>query len=166
MNTTIKIALNNALCAVVACQLAACSEPTPDEARKKLAEKKVAASPEALIANTKRQEQADNARLMVQAGVDPNARQANGMTVLMSAVFNGQHDVAEALLKRGADTRAEAQGYNALTLAVERNDKTMVKLLLKYGASPRDRTATGLSPLEKAQHMQRDDLVDLLKEAR
>lgn len=60
----------------------------------------VPVSPEALIAKTKDTKNQDVAKMLVQAGVDPNARQENGMTALMSAAFNGQHDVARALLQK------------------------------------------------------------------
>jgi len=69
--------------------LAACGR-SPEEATKKLAEMQVPVSPEALIAKTKDTKNQDVAKMLVQAGVDPNARQENGMTALMSAAFNGQ----------------------------------------------------------------------------
>jgi ankyrin repeat protein len=151
-----------ALLVLVSLLLGACGEPTPEEARKKLAERQVAPTPETLLAQTKTTKTEDTAKLLVQAGVDPNARQPNGMTVLMSAAFNGQLDVAEALLKRGADVKAHAAGYNALGLAAERDNKDMVKLLLAHGASPTERPPAGLSALERAQARQNAKMVDLL----
>jgi ankyrin repeat protein len=142
--------------------VAACGERTPAEAQKKLTEMQVAPTPEALIAKTKDARGEDVAKMLVQAGVDPNARQANGMTALMSAVFNDQVDTAKALIERGADVHADAKGFNALSLAVERNNPVMVKLLLAAGAKPAARPAGGLSPLEKAQQRQATALVELL----
>jgi ankyrin repeat protein len=144
--------------------LAACGR-SPEDAQKKLAELQVPPTAEALIAKTKEAKGEDVAKMLVQAGVDPNARQANGMTALMSAVFNGQHDVAKVLLEKGAQVGAEASGFNALSLAVERGDKSMVTLLLDNGAEARTRPGSGLSPLEKAQQQGKPEIAALLEKA-
>jgi ankyrin repeat protein len=147
-----------ALLALAACQ------PTPEQAREKLAKMNVPQSDEALLAQTKSSKTEDVARLLVTAGVDPNARQANGMTALMSAVFNNQFDTAKALLEKGADVKLDAKGFNALSLAVEKGNKDMAKLLLAHGADPKARPGAGLSALEKAQQRQNADMVELLQE--
>jgi ankyrin repeat protein len=144
--------------------LAACSR-SPEEAQKKLAEIQVPQTAAALIAKTKDAKDEEVARMLVQVGVDPNARQENGMTVLMSAAFNGQHDVVRALLEKGAQVNADAKGFNALSLAVERNDKAMVQLLLANGAQARTRPGGGLSALEKAQQARNAELSALLEKA-
>lgn len=146
------------------CLLAACG-PSPEEAKKKLTEMQVPQTAESLVAKTKDAKAGDVAKMLVQAGVDPNARQENGMTVLMSAVFNGQEDVARALIEKGAQVNADARGYNALSLAVERNDAGLVKLLLASGAEAKTRPPGGLSALEKARQQQKTDLVGLLEKA-
>lgn len=147
-----------ALLALAACQ------PTPEQAKEKLAKMNVPQTDAALLAQTKSSKTEDVARLLVTAGVDPNARQANGMTVLMSAVFNNQFDTAKALIEKGADVKADAKGFNALSLAVEKGNKDMVKLLLAHGADPMARPGSGLSALEKAQQQQKAELVELLQE--
>ncbi len=144
--------------------LAACGR-SPEEAKKKLAEMKVPPTAESLIAKTKDAKSEDVAKMLVQAGVDPNARQENGMTALMSAVFNGQHEVAKVLLEKGAQVNADAGGYSALTLAVERGDKPMVELLLANGAEARTRPGSGMSALEKAQQHEKTEMVKLLEKA-
>jgi ankyrin repeat protein len=85
------------------------------------------------------------------------------MTALMSAAFNGQEDTAKALIARGANVHADAKGFNALSLAVERNNMAMVKLLLAAGAKPTVRPPQGLSALEKAEQRQNADMIALLK---
>ncbi len=131
--------------------LLACSE-TPESARKKLAKDNVPLDAATLMAKTKDAKDGEKtASLLVQAGVDPNARQANGMTALMSAAFNGQHDTASLLIERGAEVNATAKGFTALRLAVERNDLKMVKLLLEKGANPTLRADGSPSALDKAQ---------------
>ncbi len=144
--------------------LTAC-ERSPEEAQKKLAVMKVPPTEESLLAKTKDTKGEDVAKMLVQAGVDPNARQDNGMTALMSAAFNGQYDVAKALLEKGAEVNADARGFNALSLAVERGDKSMVQLLLANGAEARTRPGGGPSALEKAQQQQKLELVTLLEKA-
>ena len=148
---------------LLALLLAACGEPSSEEAKQKLAEKNLPVAPETLLASTKSDQSADDARLLVIAGADPNARQPNGMTALMSAAFNGQADVAKLLLEKGADVNAEAAGFNALSLAVERRDKAMVKLLLAHGAQPKARPAGGLSALEKARQRNDEKMAALLQ---
>lgn len=142
--------------------LAGC-ERTPEQAKEELVERQVPLTDDSLLAKTKDPKSEDVAKLLLEAGANPNARQANGMTVLMSAVFNGQYDVAKSLIERGADVSASAKGYNALCLAVERNDKDMVELLLDHGADPQARPGSGLSALERAQQRQLIELVDLLQ---
>ena len=144
--------------------VAACGR-SPEEAKKKLAEIQVPPTPESLIAKTKQSKDEDVAKMLVQAGVDPNARQENGMTALMSAAFNGQRDVARTLLEQGAQVNADAKGFNALSLAVERGDIAMAELLLKHGAEAKTRPPGGLSALEKAQQRQNADLIKLLEKA-
>ena len=143
--------------------LAACGEPNPDEAKRRLASKNVPVSEEALMAKTKEAAGEEAARLLVQAGVDPNARQANGMTALMSAAFNGQRNVAEALIKRGADVNATAAGFTALRLAVERGDKAMVRLLLDHGAKADLKPDGAPSALEKAQQGRDSEILGMLQ---
>lgn len=145
--------------------LLGCSPETPDEAKAKLAKQNVPLTEEALLAKTKDAQSEDVAKRLVVAGVDPNARQANGMTALMSAVFNGQEDVAKALLEKGADVKLDAAGFNALSLAVERGDRNMAKLLLAAGADPKVRPGAGLSALEKAEQRGDKDMVELLQSA-
>ena len=123
---------------LLAMLLAGCGRETPEEAKDKLEKMKVQQSPEALLASTKTEKSEKVAELLVAAGVDPNAHQKNGMTVLMSAVFNGQEDVVKVLLEKGADVKLNAAGYNALSLSVERGNKAIVKMLLAAGADPKD----------------------------
>lgn len=141
-----------------------CGEESPDKARSKLAEQGVPVDNQTLIAKTKEGKAGeDAARLLVVAGTDPNARQENGMTVLMSAVFNGQFDAAKALIARGADVNASAKGFTALRLAVERGNADMVKLLLDHGANPDLRPDGAPSARHKAEDSAHADIQKLLK---
>jgi ankyrin repeat protein len=58
------------------------------------------------------------ARLLVAEGADVNGRQSGGYTPLMSAAQNGDEDLAELLLARGADpTLEDDQGLSAMAHA-------------------------------------------------
>lgn len=145
---------------------AGCGDPSPETAKKRLAEKNLPVDSPTLIAKTKEGKAGeDDAKLLALAGADPNARQSNGMTALMSATFNGQVDTAEALIKRGADVNATASGFTALRLAVERGDKAMVRLLLKHGAKPNLKPDGAASALEKAQQLKDPEIAELLAKA-
>ena len=74
--------------------------------------------------------QGEVARLLVAEGADVNARNRTGLTPLRSAVRNGNMELAELLLRAGADPNHD----RVLHLAASRGLLPMVRLLLKYGA--------------------------------
>lgn len=150
--------------ALVGLVLVSCGNEDAATAKKKLAEKQVPVDEQTLLAKTKDGKGGEEAaRLLVLAGVDPNARQENGMTVLMSAAYNGQLDVATTLLAKGADVNAAAKGYTALRLAVERGNVDMIKLLLQRGADPDLRPQGAPSARQVAEDSSKPDVVQLLK---
>jgi len=73
----------------------------------------------------------------VAAGADVNAREADGTTPLLWAVYRVDHDLVKELLARGAkpDVR-NALGATALAEAVNLADEQLVRLLLKADADP------------------------------
>lgn len=120
------------------------------EARQTAQEKKLPPTEVQLMNQTKAGSDKD-AKLLVEAGVNPNTRQANGMTVLMSAAFNGQVETAKSLLAHGAEVNATAKGYNALGFAVEKGDVAMIKLLMSHGADPKQVPEEGKSAEARAR---------------
>lgn len=67
--------------------------------------------------------------------VDINAKNNRGYSILMLAVYNGQHDFCEALIRCGADVNSiDCVGNTLLMGSAFKGDLAMVKLLLNYGA--------------------------------
>ena len=79
---------------------------------------------------------AESARLLLDAGADPNDMLADGLPALTLAAYSGHGDAAQVLLDRGADPHAAAIGFTALHAAVLRADVALVRALLARGASP------------------------------
>jgi len=69
--------------------------------------------------------------------VDVNIPAADGSTALMWAVYKVDHELARALLERGARADVTSQfGSTALTEAVKLSDVELVRMLLDAGANP------------------------------
>jgi len=76
----------------------------------------------------------ERAKLLVNAGVDVNAENKNGVTALAAACRNNSNGaLIEALLELGADPNIVSNGQSAITLALS-NPETF-KLLVKHGAN-------------------------------
>jgi len=86
---------------------------------------------------------AESARLLLQAGADPNESQPDGIAALVLAAHSGHGDVATLLLDSGADPDAFGSGYTALHAAILRSDLDLVHALLAAGADPDLRIAKG-----------------------
>ncbi len=84
--------------------------------------------------------QGDAARLLLEAGADPNVVGAEGDTPLRWCVEQGDCEMAALLLGAGAarsmDEAGGPSGVTALGRAASRIDVTMLKLLLAAGADP------------------------------
>ena len=89
--------------------------------------------------------------LVERGGVDLNARNASGDTLVHRAVETGMRQLLQALLAAGADSRARAKdGETALHLAALHPEPVFTDLLLAAGADPRARNTDGESPLHWA----------------
>jgi len=88
---------------------------------------------------------------MLDRGVSPNARDANGWTPLHVAVACGQLPAVELLLRRGADlTARHAQGSPPLFNACNKPFAAIVERLLAAGASVHDTGVQELTALHLA----------------
>ena len=95
--------------------------------------------------------------LLLKAGASPNVRNKEGQTPLMLAVQNRLYDGARLLIAKKANVdETNNRGETALINAVHFDDITMVRLLLKVGASPdKADTLAGLSARDYAKRDRR-----------
>ncbi|XP_046988480.1 ankyrin-1-like [Schistocerca americana] len=83
-------------------------------------------------------------RTMLTAGVDPNARDANGDTPLHAVAAAGCPGAAEALVEAGADVdAADSSGSTPLHYAVRVGNLGVARVLLAAGANVEARDAEG-----------------------
>jgi ankyrin repeat protein len=76
-------------------------------------------------------------QILLDAGADPNARQASGFTALFSAAAANQRALAELLIGRGADPQLRSdQGKSAADFARERGHTEMADWLESLPRTP------------------------------
>jgi ankyrin repeat protein len=80
------------------------------------------------------------ARLLLQAGADPNVKDSKGgQTALMWAAAGNEPEIVKLLVDRGADVRARSKGdFTALLFAAQEGDVESGRTLLAAGADPND----------------------------
>lgn len=73
---------------------------------------------------------------LVQAGADPKAKGANGLTVLIGAVSGKRYELARRLIADGVDVNAVVKtddySYHALEVAIRTGDFEMAKILIPH----------------------------------
>ena len=90
-------------------------------------------------------------RALVQQGVDVNASAVDGATALHRAVYADRLDIADMLLRAGANVKAgDRYGVVPLTLACINGSPEMIRRLLDAGADPNATDATGETALMTA----------------
>jgi hypothetical protein len=105
-------------------------------------------------------------RLRLQAGDNPNARDAAQRTPLINAARAGQVGVVRVLLASGADVNAsDVNGITALIEAADKGRPKTARLLLQSGANVNVSTrglGTALNAAERSGH---NDIVAMLRQA-
>ncbi|NIA01610.1 MAG: hypothetical protein GWO83_00515 [Bacteroidia bacterium] len=106
------------------------------------------------------------ARLLVEAGSDPNSVGDDGGTSLHGAAHHDDMDMMAALLEAGGDiTLRNRWGRTPLHVAARRGCPGVARLLLDAGADPEATTAEGWSTLNVAYRGGHPELVNLLLDA-
>ncbi|KAL8665799.1 MAG: hypothetical protein Q9202_001921 [Teloschistes flavicans] len=103
------------------------------------------------------------ARVLLEAGADPDSRPSWETPMLVEAVKKGDMKLLEMLLAFGSDIDAHAPGNGtALYTAISKGKTEMVKLLLKCKADLNKRPSGSEPALYRAVAKQYDDIVHLL----
>lgn len=105
-------------------------------------------------------------RMLLDSGVDIEAKDGSGWTALHCAAHRGQEPVVRLLLERGANKEERTdRGSTALLLAtVKRGNEGMLKLLLENGIEIDARCKDGWTALHQAVMHGHESLVQLLLE--
>src|SRR5262249_43422165 len=93
----------------------------------------------------------DEMAQLLDSGVGPDARDANGDTALIFAASNSSDDAVDLLLARGADVnRINKHHQSALMLAAWTGDTRAVRTLLEHGADVKATDALDCTALHYA----------------
>lgn len=103
---------------------------------------------------------------VLNGGVNPDATNAEGLTLLMVAAASGSAGCLKLLIKYGAklDVRHKPTGNTALILAVKNHCMSCVKLLVDAHANPRIKNANGRNALTIATAHQNAHIMDYITE--
>src|SRR6058998_3399592 len=89
--------------------------------------------------------------LFMAAGMDPDVRDANGVTPLMRFAMEGNGDAVQRLIAKGADVKAKDNtGSTALMAATGYGRTPVVQLLIDNGADVNAQTEDGGTALMQA----------------
>src|SRR4029079_8670696 len=142
--------------------LEAQADASVQDARRKLTEKSIPFTKEALGEHVKRGNE-DAVRLFLAAGMNPNTTYEADVTALMEAVKWSHRNLVELLIQKGADLNAvNVYGETALIVAIRNGaNPDLVTLLLEKGANPNGAVRNGnLTPLLLA--VESPDIVEAL----
>ena len=107
----------------------------------------------------------DGGELILKAGANINAKDADGMTALMHAANFARDKVTKLLLKHGADVKIrDSSGKTALMFAADHEEDDVARLLLEHGADVNAKDKSGNTALMFAADHQEDDVARLLLE--
>lgn len=102
------------------------------------------------------------AKILLEAGADPESRDNNGESAIIKAVIEDRIEVLTLLLEYGAILdRRDERGYTALMHAVTADKLPMVKALLSAGANPTVKSLNNESMLDLARKTENLELVTI-----
>ncbi|MBO1256073.1 ankyrin repeat domain-containing protein [Alteromonas sp. 5E99-2] len=95
--------------------------------------------------------------------VDLDMKNARGYSALMLAVYNGEKDYCEALLKLGADVNSmDFMGNTVLMASAFKGNVEILNLLLQYGANTHFKNHTNMNARDWAAMFGRKEAVRFL----
>lgn len=101
--------------------------------------------------------------LTSQPTLNLNSKNHRGYSALMLAVYNGQQDFCEALLRCGADVNSmDSIGNTLLMSAAFKGNLPIFKLLLTYGADTTLKNKSNMTARDWANMFKRTVIVDYL----
>ena len=107
--------------------------------------------------------QVDEIRSLLDQGANVNAVDANGVTLLIAASYNGQVEIVRLLLAKGAQVdKAEGSGFTPLHIASQQGHTEIVKLLLDKNAQVNKAKVGNNTPLYAASRNGHTEIVRLL----
>jgi ankyrin repeat protein len=110
-----------------------------------------AAGPDAPLADATEKMDRSRIRALLKQRVEVNAPQVDGMTALHWAAYHDDQEVAELLVRAGADaSAANRYGVTPLSLACTNGSGAMVDLVVRAGADPNRPLPGGETPLMTA----------------
>jgi ankyrin repeat protein len=101
---------------------------------------------------------------LVGAGADVSAKGESNVTPLHLAAFYGHAQIAEELLKAGADVNAGGYRHNdtPLHVAALHGHANVVKMLLAHGADANAENMLHKTPLQLAEETQQTNVITIL----
>jgi len=101
-------------------------------------------------------------RLLIVNGAEIDAQDEDGLTPLMFATLDGQHEVVELLIRKGAClNQIDGEGETALHYATKYGQSKIAELLIANGADFNIRDYCGQTPLDNVGDY--PDIISLLK---
>lgn len=109
---------------------------------------------ETSLIETARYQDAEDVRVLLESGADPDQRQADGATALHWAVYRQDMEMAGLLLSAGADVNAVNRlGASPLFVAAEGDNAGLIRQLLEAGADPDIALPMGETPVMTASRV-------------
>ncbi|TGV29587.1 hypothetical protein EN829_039785 [Mesorhizobium sp. M00.F.Ca.ET.186.01.1.1] len=104
------------------------------------------------------------AEILLEAGVNPDTPNKNGITPLMHAAYLNYMDMVQMLVARNVNLNASDSnfGYTALIESVRAGNEEVAEILVKGGADPNFRDNNGWTALHHAVYKGIVNIVELL----
>lgn len=99
--------------------------------------------------------------LLFEAGATTNYKDKSGQTPIYLAMYNGDYEFIEPLVKRGAQINEPVKGITPLMLSITQKKLPLTKKLLEWGADPNLETQEG-SPARLAIDQNNADFIKAL----